>query len=61
MTTTPARKPEIASLLVNLVDEPAFFQLAHNAFINEIFEPKLRPGFSADRFLDLNLRALPRH
>jgi hypothetical protein len=41
-STTPSLRytnPPADSLLVNLVDEAAFFQLPDDAFINQVFEP----------------------
>lgn len=48
-------------LLINLIDEAAFIQLAHDAFVDHVLEAKLYAGLAAGRFFDLYLHAGPGH
>ena len=44
-------------LLIDFVDEAAFFQLPHDAVIDHVFDPKLCAGLSARGFFYLRLGA----
>lgn len=44
-------------LLIDFVNETAFFQFAHNAFVYDIFETELGAGLPAHGFFDLRLNA----